>query len=158
VAVTGLGEPANEDLVPSLEEEDLRSDPPPFQGSPHPGEDYRGVAGANVEDDGHPGKADRIGGHQIGQLAEELAREVIHNDVSQIFEQFGRRGLAGAGQAGDDDHVLSPLGRGRQRPPSPRGCYLLAGIHRQGESTPTALAPGSKRPIDPRRHRPVRAM
>ena len=114
MAVAGLAEPADQDLVAGLEVHDARPDAATLERSAHRGEREVRVTGADVEHDGDAGEALAVRGHEIGQVRQQLTRQVVDDDVAEILEQLGRGGLAAPGQAAhhDDGRLRSRLARG----------------------------------------------
>ena len=134
MAVAGLRVAANEDLVARFQEEHLRPNPAPLEGPAHRAEGQRRVARPNVEDDGDLGKSLRVAGHKLGEVGQQIARQIVNAGVPEVLEQLGRGGLAGAGETAQDDDVLF-FGRLRQRLRVP-GCVGPCGpfgrAHRVG--------------------------
>ena len=52
------------------------------------------------------GEAQRILRHEVREIAEQLAGQVVDHDVAEVLEQLRGRGLAAAGQAREDHHLL----------------------------------------------------
>ena len=46
---------------------------------------------------------------QVREVGQQLARQVVDDDVAEVLEQLRRRGLAAARQAGDDDDLLGAV-------------------------------------------------
>ena len=81
-------------------------DAAPFERTAHRPEGEARVAGADVEDDRDPGEAPPVRGHELGQVGQELAGQVVDDGVAEVLEQLRRGGLAAAGQAGQDHDRL----------------------------------------------------
>ena len=86
-------------------------DPPPLQRAAHGAERERDVAGAHVEDDRGAREPQRVAREQVREVREQLAGQVVHDDVAEVLEQLRGRRLAAAGQPGDDDDLLRPARR-----------------------------------------------
>ena len=100
--VAGLAEAADQDLVAGLEVDDARPDAATLERSAHRREREVRVTRADVEHDGDAGEALAVRGHELGQVRQQLARQVVDDGVAEVLEQLGRGGLAAAGQAAHD--------------------------------------------------------
>src|SRR3954453_7451983 len=105
VAMPGLAEAADEDVVARLEEDDHRSDAASLERAAHRPEREGHVAGPDIEHDRRPREASRVGRDQVREVAQQLAGQVVHDDVSEILEQLRRRRLAAARHPRDDDDL-----------------------------------------------------
>ena len=106
-------EAADQDVVAGLEEDDHRPDAAPLERAAHRPERERHVAGPDVDDDGRAAVALGLGGDQVRQVPQQLAGQVVHDDVAQVLEQLGGGRLAAAREAGEHDHL--PVVRGLRR-------------------------------------------
>ena len=112
VAVAGLREAPDQDLVAGLEEEDLGLDPAALEGAAHGGQGQRCIAGAHVEDDRHPLESLTVLRDQLGQPGQQLPRQVVDAGVAEILEELRRGRLARSRQPAQDHDVLVDHGRG----------------------------------------------
>ena len=48
----------------------------------------------------------RLGGDQVGEVPQQLAGQVVDDDVAEVLEQLRGGRLAAAGQAGEDHDLL----------------------------------------------------
>src|SRR3954447_3577449 len=133
VPVARLGEAADEDVVASLEEDEAGRDAAALQGAPNSREGQSRVTRPDIEDDRHLGEAHPVRGHELGEFGQELARQVVDDEVAEVLEELRRRGLATARQAAEDDDGLfrSALRGGRCR----RGVHgpLIRGLGHRPE-------------------------
>ena len=112
MAVAGLAEPPDQDLVARLEEEDLRPDPAALQRAAHRPERQRRVAGRGRRARSRPGRTARgPTDDELREVGQELAGQVVDDGVAEVLEQLRRGGLAPAGQAGQDHDRLLPRHR-----------------------------------------------
>ena len=143
MAVARLAEAADEDVVAGLEEDDPRPDPAALERAAHRRQRQRRVAGPDVEDDGDPREPGPIGRHELGQVRQQLAGQVVDDRVAEVLEELRRGRLAAAGQAADDDdgrlgHRVgrrSDLGLVGHRPAAPdeQDRQLEQDVHRAAE-------------------------
>ena len=94
-------EAPDQDLVARLEEEHLRPDPAALERAAHRRERERRVAGPHVEHDRDPREALRVADDELGQLRQELARQVVDDGVAEVLEELRGGGLAAARQAAE---------------------------------------------------------
>ena len=113
VAVARLAEAPDEDVVARLEEDDPRPDAATLERAAHRRERERRVAGPDVEDDRDPREALAVGRHELGEVRQQLAGQVVDDGVAEVLEQLGGGRLAAAGQAADDDDVPARVDRRR---------------------------------------------
>ena len=121
VAVARLRVAPDEDLVARLEEEHLGPDPAALERAAH-----RARTRAARRPTGRRGRSRRGRsargslGHELGEVGQQLARQVVDHRVAEVLEELGRGGLAAARQAADDDDVrgVSSSAAGRDGPPS----------------------------------------
>ena len=106
MAVAGLAEAADQDVVAGLEEHDAGHDPPAFEGAAHRGQGERGIPGADVDHDGDLGEPVGFGRDEVGEVREQLTGEVVDDGVAQVLEQLRGRGLAAAREPGQDHDRL----------------------------------------------------
>ena len=64
------------------------------------------LTAAHVAADGGAGHLRPLVVEQLDEPADHLRRQVVHAEVAGVLEHLHRRGLAGAGDAGDDDEIL----------------------------------------------------
>src|SRR5436190_218121 len=103
MTMTGLAVAPDQDVVASLEEDDPWPDPATLERAAHGCQGKGRVASAHVEDDGDPCEAGAITRDELGQVRQELARQVVHDRVAEVLEELRRRRLAPARQPADDD-------------------------------------------------------
>ena len=99
VAVARLAEPADQDVVAGLEEDDPRPDPAALEGAAHRRERQVRVAGPHVEDDRDAREPLAVGRDELGEVRQQLAGQVVDDRVADVLEELGGGGLAAAGQA-----------------------------------------------------------
>ena len=93
----------DEDLVARLEEDDLRPDAAPLERAAHRRrEPVVGVAGPDVEHDGDAGEPLGSRRHELGEIGQKLAGQVVDDRIAEVLEELRRRCLATARQAADD--------------------------------------------------------
>ena len=113
MAVAGLAEPPDQDVVARLEEDDPRPDPAALERAAHRRQRERRVAGPDVEDDRHAREPLAIGRDELGQVGQQLTGQVVDDGVAEVLEQLGGGRLAAAGQPADDHD--GRLGHGVRR-------------------------------------------
>jgi hypothetical protein len=131
MAMAGLAEAPDQDVVAGLEEDDPRLDPAPLESAAHrPKGDLR-IPAADVEHDRHAGEPRLIRRDQLGQIREELAWQVVDDEVAEILEELRGGGLATPGEAREDhDRLLRDTpghgltGRLRHRPVRLMNCTV----------------------------------
>ena len=96
MAMAGLREAPDQDLVARLEEDDLRPDPATLEGAAHRRQGQGRVAGAHVEDDRHPFEALAVLRDELGQVGQQLTGQVVDAGVAEVLEQLRRGRLAAA--------------------------------------------------------------
>ena len=77
VAVAGLREAPDEDLVASVEEEHLRLDAAALEGAAWPRRRRRCVAGPDIQHDRDLREALGVGRDELGHLRQQLAGQVV---------------------------------------------------------------------------------
>ena len=96
--------PAHEHVVGGVEEQHAGVGAVAAQLLDRGGEVVQEVAAADVDDER---VTDRLLGaaRELGDLADEHRRQVVDDEVAEVFEHVRGLGTAGAGHAGDDRHV-----------------------------------------------------
>ena len=112
VAVARLAEAPDQDVVARLEEDDPRPDAAALERAAHGRQGQRRVAGPDIEDDRDPGEPLAVRRHELGQVGQQLAGQVVDDGVAEVLEELGGGRLAAAGQPADDDD--GRLGRPRR--------------------------------------------
>ena len=138
VAVAGLREPPDQDVVARLEEDDHRADPAALERAAHRPEREGGIAGADVEHDRRPGEPVGVAARQVGEVRQQLARQVVDDDVAEVLEQLRGGRLAAAGQAGERRRpawVRSPAVAGIAGAAVPIVAPRSSSITRRGSAT-----------------------
>ena len=106
VAMTRLREAPDQHFVAGFEKEHLRPDPATLERAAHRPERDRRIACPDIEHDRDLVEPLAIVRDELREIGQELARQVVDHGVAEILEQLRGRGLAAAGQPGDDRHVL----------------------------------------------------
>ena len=114
VAVARFREAANEDLVSRVEEEDLRMDAASLERTAHGGKCQWRIPRANVEHDRDAREALAIARYELGQVRQQLARQVVDDRVAEVLEEFRCGRLPGTRQPTDHHDVLVRGGCGRR--------------------------------------------
>ena len=100
MAVAGLAEPPDQDVVAGLEEDDPRPDAAALERAAHrrQGERRRRRRGRRARWR-RWAKRSRSDDDELGEVGQQLAGQVVDDGVAEVLEQLGRGGLAAAGQA-----------------------------------------------------------
>ena len=114
MAVAGLAEAADQDVVARLEEDHPGPDATALERAAHRRKRERRVAGSDVEDDGHAREPGPVGRDQLREVGQQLAGQVVDDRVAEVLEELRGGRLAAAGQAADDDDRRLGHGVGRR--------------------------------------------